>query len=60
MKCYSIEEKRKAMDIVINSGLPPQVFIDAGHAIRQYEKGDTSKLSTTWANIPEQSLLSKK
>lgn len=59
MKRYSHEEKKKAMEIVIDSGLPPQVFIDAGHTLRQYQKGDTSKLNTTWANILSQILKLK-
>ncbi|MDD3645616.1 MAG: hypothetical protein PHR19_08835 [Bacteroidales bacterium] len=60
MKRYSLEEKRKAMEIVIESGLPPQVFIDAGHTLRQYQNGNITKLSITWADILSQVLKSKK
>lgn len=48
------------MELVIESGLHPQVFIDAGHTLRQRQKGNTSKLSTTWADILSQVLKSKK
>jgi hypothetical protein len=57
---YTREEKKKALKIAFESKLPPQVFIDAGHTLRQHLKGDTSKLSELWAELLEEVLQENK
>jgi hypothetical protein len=56
---YTLEEKEKALRIILESKIPPQVFIDAGHTLRQYKKGNRSRISKTWDELLDKVLKEK-